>query len=124
MLWQLPHFIKYGFPLDFPYLQEALLNNDPENHASTTTFPQHVDNYLHIELAHGAIIFFSDPPYGNSIHISAFMSRDKQDIDTRCMIIDMSWPIANLINYFTLQTYIWTLFINYSIPLWITLQRP
>ena len=100
--WQLPHFIKDGFPLDFPYSQETLLKDGLENHSSATKFPEHVDNYLQTELTHGAIIGpFSNPPYGEDTHISPFMSRDKQDSDNRRIIIDLSWPIENSINYFT-----------------------
>ena len=100
--WQLPHFIKYGFPLDFPYSQEKYLKNGLENHSSATKFPHHVDTYLHTELAQGALIGpFPDPPYGNNTHISPFMARDKHDSDTRRIIVDLSWPIENSINFFT-----------------------
>ena len=100
--WQLPHFIKYGFPLDFPYSKENCLKSGRDNHASATKFPTHVDKYLETELAHGAIIGpFSEPPYGSATHVSPFMSRDKADSDTRRIIIDLSWPLESSINYFT-----------------------
>ena len=44
--WQLPHFIKYGFPLDFPYSKESCLKSGRDNLASATKFPIHVDKYL------------------------------------------------------------------------------
>ena len=43
--WQLPHFIKYGFPLDFPYSKESCLKSGHDNHAYATKFPIHVDKY-------------------------------------------------------------------------------
>ena len=100
--WQLPYFIKYGFPLDFPYSKEHQLEHDTDNHTSATKFPDHVDTYLTTELEHGAIAGpFTEPPYGKATHVSPFMSRNKIDSDNRRIIIDLSWPLQNSVNYFT-----------------------
>ena len=100
--WQLPFFVKYGFPLDFPYAKEADLKSGEGNHASANKFPVHVDSYLDTEINHGAIAGpYDSPPYGNDTHISPFMSRPKDDSDNRRIIIDLSWPLQGSINTFT-----------------------
>ena len=73
-----------------------------DNHTSVTKFPDHVDTYLKTELEHGAIAgCFTEPPYGKATHVSPFMSRNKIDSDNRRIIIDLSWPLQNSVNYFT-----------------------
>ena len=96
------YFIKYGFPLDFPYCKESQLKDGEDNHASANKFPEHVNTYLETELQHGAIAGpFLEPPYGTATHVSPFMSRNKADNDNRRIIIDLSWLLKNSINYFT-----------------------
>ena len=92
--WQLPYFIKYGFPLEFLHSEEKHLQNGEDNHASAKAFPSHVDKYLETELQEDAIISqFSEPPFGKQTQKSPFMSRPKAGSDNRRIIIDLSWPL-------------------------------
>ena len=99
--YQLPYFLKYGFPLDFPRDKE--LCSTETSHASAVNYPSHVDTYLRTELDHKAIFGpYQDKPYGFHTHVSPFMSREKNDSDNRHIIIDLSWPENASINHFTL----------------------
>ena len=100
--YQLPYFLKFGFPLDFNPVNDKNLVSAEENHSSATKFPEHVKKYIEIEKEHKAIFGpFTLPPYGESTHVSPFMSRDKPDSENRRIIIDLSWPAEASVNYFT-----------------------
>ena len=100
--YQLPLFLKYGFPLDFPVNQETKLISSEVNHSSAVKFPTHVQHYLDTEKQHKAIYGpFKDPPYGDKTQVSPFMTRDKTDSENRRVIIDLSWPQGASINHFT-----------------------
>ena len=101
--YQLPYFLRYGFPLDFPQDKETRLQSTEVSHASAIRYPTHVDAYINIEIQHKAIFGpYADKPYGESSHVSPFMSREKNDSQNRRIIIDLSWPEEASINYFTL----------------------
>ena len=100
--YQLPYFIKFGFPLDFPHDKQSKLQSADTNHNSAVNFPSHVDCYLKTEAGHAAIYGpYKDPPYGTNTQVSPFMSRDKPDSSNRRIIIDLSWPMGASINSFT-----------------------
>ena len=100
--YQLPYFLKFGFPLDFPHDCENRLVSTEESHASATKFPAHVSEYINTERAHKAIYGpYTEPPYGSATHVSPFMSREKPDSTNRRIIIDLSWPENASINHFT-----------------------
>ena len=100
--YQLPYFLKFGFPLDFPHEKSSCLNSTEDSHASAKNFPSHVQTYLDTEIEHKAIFGpYKDPPYGKSTHVSPFMSREKPDSDNRRIIIDLSWPLGASVNSFT-----------------------
>ena len=102
--YQLPLFLKYGFPLDFPVNQETKLISTEVNHSSAVKFPTHVQHYLDTEKQHKAIYGpFKDPPYGDKTQVSPFMTRDKTDSENRRVIIDLSWPQGASINHFTVS---------------------
>ena len=87
--YQLPYFIRFSFPLDFPHEQEIKLQSTENSHNSAVNFPSHVDTYIKTEAKHAAICGpYKEPPYGPSIHVSPFMSREKPDsqnkLATRC----------------------------------------
>ena len=93
--WQLPMFVKFGFPLDIN--NTAILKSDLINHPSATKFSEHIDHYIAEEKAHGALLGpFNDPPF--DLHISPFMSREKSDLDKCRVIVDLSWPKGFSIN--------------------------
>ena len=52
--WQVPFFIKFGFPLGIS--DKKILLSEPGNHPSAEKFPNHVDFYLKEELNHNAIL--------------------------------------------------------------------
>ena len=63
--YQLPFFLKYYFPLDFPTEFEKKLQPTYTSHASAVNFPEHVTHYLHTEIGHEAIHGpYKDSPYG------------------------------------------------------------
>ena len=89
---QLFTFLRYGFPLDYNRamgrLKSALVS-----HNSAIQFPQHVTNYLQEEKAEGAIFGpYRDPPFGQTSHISPFITRPKPDSNKRRVIVDLSFP--------------------------------
>ena len=101
--YQLPYFLRYGFPLDFPQDKETDLQSTEVSHASAIRYPTHVHAYINTEIQYKAIFGpYVDKPYGEDTHVSHFMSREKNDSQNRRIIIDLSWPQEASINYFTL----------------------
>ena len=68
-----------------------------ENHPSTLSYASHVDTYIQEGLNFGAMIGPFDHKPCN-LHISQFMTRDKANSDTRCTIMDLSWPKGQGVN--------------------------
>ena len=100
--YQLPMFLKFGFPLDFPKNEEGKLKSTEASHSSAIQHREHVDTYLLDEIGHQAIAGpYDQPPYGDKTQISPFMTRDKSDSEKRRVIIDLSWPQGASINHFT-----------------------
>ena len=101
--YQLPLFLRFGFPLDFPKNKESHLKTAEENHASAVKYDKHIETYLDTERKLKAITGpYKNPPYGDLTQISPFMTRDKSDSVNRRVIIDLSWPAEASINYFTI----------------------
>ena len=72
--WQLPLFLKFGFPMDFKG-EISNLKNATSSHASARQFPEHVTMYLEDELRHKAIYGpFEHKPFGDLTHISPFIT--------------------------------------------------
>ena len=62
-----------------------------ENHASGRDHTYDIECYIQEELSHGAMLGpFDQKPV--SLHISAFMTREKPDSEVRHTIVDLSWP--------------------------------
>ena len=99
--WQLPLFLRYGFPMDFRG-SHLDLRDGGSCHPSARQYPEHVEAYINDELEHGAICGpFTDKPFGDETHVSPFITRHKPDSDKRRVIIDLSWPQSASVNYFT-----------------------
>ena len=65
--WQIPYFIKFGFPLDVK--NSPCLDHDLKNHPSANQFPDHIDTYLAEEIAQVAIVGpFKEPPMSD-LHV-------------------------------------------------------
>ena len=59
--WQIPFFIKFGFPLDDINCE---IFSDQINHESVTLFPNPIDHYLKDEIKHGSTLGpFHQPPF-------------------------------------------------------------
>ena len=59
--WQLPFFIRFGFPLDLDPTCEIF--SDQINHKSAILHPTHVDKYIKEEISHNAMLGpFKSPP--------------------------------------------------------------
>ena len=93
---QLLECLKFGFPLGFNRM--CPLDHDKNNHKSASEFPEHVDKYIAEEKALGAIIGPFDEPPIKDLHYSPFMTRPKQNSDTRRVILDLSWPKGRSVN--------------------------
>ena len=92
---QLPDLIKLGFPLSFD--RNLDLTSTSRNYPSAIQFIDHVDKYIQEELSYQAIISpFDEIPF--KMHISPFISRDNTGSNTRCTIIDLSWPKGASVN--------------------------
>ena len=108
---QLTDLIQYGFPLDFD--RKFSLSSSQTKHTSVIEHGTHVEAYIKEELEHGALYGpFQDLEF--QIHVSPLMTREKQNSDSRCTIMDLSWPkgfsVSDAIHkckyldsYFTLQ---------------------
>ena len=95
---QLLFLIRYGFPLDFDSKFEADLQCNGKNHPSAIQFPNHVETYLKEERQFKAILGpFKDPPI-SPLHISPFLTREKQGSQNRRVIIDLSFPKGHAVN--------------------------
>ena len=100
--WHLPLLLRYGFPLDFPNDKRKELCSSDSNHTSAIDFPQDIEHYIKTEVRLKAMAGpYDHPPYGDTSHISPFMSRPKPDSTNRCVIIDLSWPKEASVNHFT-----------------------
>ena len=87
---QLIYLLKYGFPLDFN--QEAGSKSTLQNHKSATQFPEQVEKYITDELGHNALLGpFEEPPI-DGLHISPLLSRPKDCVQNRRIIMDLSFP--------------------------------
>ena len=92
---QLLDLIEFGFPLDFD--RSSPLSSSDDNHTSAIKYPSHVQEYLLEELNHNVILGpFPSPPF--PIHVSPFMTREKNGSDKRRTIIDLSWPKGLSVN--------------------------
>ena len=58
--WQLPLFLRYGFPLDFPDLARKSLVSTDVSHASASQYPSDIEHYIETERKYGA---FFKPPF-------------------------------------------------------------
>ena len=94
--WQLPLFLRFGFPMDFRGSQGDL-RNDGSCHASARDNPDHVSAYLEDEVKHKAIFDpFKNKLFGEDTHFSPFITRHKPDSDKRRVIVRPSFcPVAN-----------------------------
>ena len=100
--YQVPLFLRYGFPLDFPVEHEDELQTTEVNHDSANRYGEHVEHYIKVEKEHGAIFGpYDEPPYGVTSQVSPFMTRTKNDSEHRRIVIDLSWPKGASINHFT-----------------------
>ena len=92
---QIVDLLEFGFPLDFN--RDSDLVSIEENHASAIQFTEHVEEYIKEELSPGAMLGpFDQKPI--QLHISSFMTREKQDSDLRRTIVDLNWPKGHSVN--------------------------
>ena len=99
--WQLPLFLRYGFPMNFIGEISDLMCEE-HAHKSAKQFPSHVEKYLEDEMQYGAIYGpFEYKPFGSLTHISPFITRTKTGSHNRRVIVDLSWPHEASVNTFT-----------------------
>lgn len=89
--------ITYGFPLG--YTANCIPTPAMRNHTSATDHPQHVDNYIQTELAHGALSGpYQHPPFIPWCMTSAIMTAEKKNSVKRRVILDLSYPAGTSVN--------------------------
>ena len=93
---QLVPLIKYGFPLSFNHNIDLI--STEVNHSSARQFPLEVEGYLEEEKSFNAILGpFSEPPIPG-LHISPFLTREKNGGTSRRVIVDLSFPPGSSVN--------------------------
>ena len=61
-------------------------------------FPDHVDFYISEEKKFDSLLGpYENPPF--DLHTSPFLTRDKSSSSKRRVIVDLSWPIGNSVNF-------------------------
>ena len=90
---QIMEYLTYGFPLCSSVTQS---NSHVSNHPTAVNYPTFVNKYLQEEVKLGAILGPFDKPMGN-LHCSPLLTRPK-DVDSRRVIVDLSWPPDDCVN--------------------------
>ena len=86
---QLPDLIEYGFNIDID--RSCPLVSTEVSHASSHEYGSDIETYLKEEVAFNAMYGpFQEKPI--NMHISSMMIREKQGLDNRRTIVDLSWP--------------------------------
>ena len=86
-------YLEFGFPLGYIAMEPPEQNT--RNHASSTNYPSHVDNYLSKELANGSLRGpFKDKPTDKT-HMNPIMSRPKKASTSCRIILDLSYAPNN-----------------------------
>ena len=89
-------YLKFGFPLSLAN-PDNLHNIKVVNHHSAIQYPDAVNDYLHREIALGAIVGPVDDITCKNYHCSPLLSRPK-DSDKRRIILNLSHPYGNSVN--------------------------
>ena len=96
---QLIFFLKYGFPLDMPYLPAIEPNTVITNHSTAKQHPACIQEYLKTEISHRAIMGpYSKPPI-QGLHCSPMLTHPKAGSENRRVSVDLSWPHGKYVNY-------------------------
>ena len=69
-----------------------------ENHKSAVEYPEQVKAYIDEEVQWGVLVGPFDTNPIADLHISPLMSRPKPSVDTRRVIVDLSWPKGTSVN--------------------------
>ena len=90
--------LRFGFPIS-----RDLTNIDPtpatSNHLGATLFPTHIDSYIEKEIRLGGTIEpFTIPPFLHRIGVSPLSTRPKKGLDSRHVIMDLSFPFGESVN--------------------------
>lgn len=84
---------------DLGYYSNFLPTSVTKNHPSALAYPSHVEEFLHTELAFGALTGPMDQlPFQPWVPISALMTRPKKGTDKRRVIVDLSYPEGDAVN--------------------------
>ena len=90
--------MHYGWPMGrLPSLPDPAISN--RNHLGATEYPQALTKYIQKEQSHNAVMGpFEKIPFQDKVGISPLSTRPKRDSDDRRIILDLSFPIGNLVN--------------------------
>lgn len=90
-------FLRYGWPMG--YHCEDIPTSVPINHPSAEAHPSHIEEFLHKEKQHKAIVGpFKSPPFTPWMRQSPMMTRPKKNTTARRVIIDLSFPEGHSVN--------------------------
>ena len=94
-------FLRYGWPSNrVPGAPAPTVNN--MNHNSAVNHPGFIDQYVHKESSHGAVIgLFVDIPFKGHVGVSPLSTRPKHKAGEWRAILDLSYPKGSLVNDFT-----------------------
>ena len=90
------HYIKFGFPLSITS-PDSLHVTDIINHASATSFPEHIQEYIDKESSLGAMLGPANSVASPYFHCSPLLSRPK-DTNKRWIILNLSHPYGAPLN--------------------------
>ena len=94
-------FLKYGWPANgMPGAPPPTVNSC--NHLSALRHPDFVDTYISNEIEHGATMGpFTSIPFQAGATVSPLSTRPKCDVNSRCAILDLSFPQGGSVNDYT-----------------------
>ena len=94
-------FLKYGWPVN------RMLGAPPptvnsQNHLSVLRHPHFIDTYIAKEIDHGTTMRpFASIPFESGAGVSPLGTRPKCDTDSRCAILDLSFPEGSSVYDYT-----------------------
>lgn len=107
--------IAYGFPLQ--YRGPALSARPVVNHPSALNYPDHVTRYIATELKLGALVGpFTRAPFDPWCNTAPLMSRPKQTMHDRRIIVDLSYPVDSGPNSFIIKNHVFGVTVPHVLP--------
>lgn len=92
-------FLRYGWPLNYTQPSASQPPLTFGNHRGALMYKQQIREYIHKELAYGALSGpYCSLPWSDRVAVSPMTTRPKKDSPKRRVITDLSWPIGGGVN--------------------------